>query len=108
MSKLTKNIIIGIVLIIILATGYVYFFNTDTETSFEVLQSESEVAPVAQSLLGALLTLESLKLDTSIFADKVFESLTDFSQPIPEQEVSRRNPFAPLGSDGASGTTTTR
>jgi hypothetical protein len=41
-------------------------------------------------------TLNSIKLDTSIFKNDSFKSLVDYSRPIPSEAAGRSNPFAPL------------
>lgn len=52
---------------------------------------------VGQDLLAALALLKTIQLDTSVFADPIFKSLSDWGKTIPPQPVGRRNPFAPLG-----------
>lgn len=54
-------------------------------------------AVVGQDLLAALALLKTIRLDTSVFADPIFKSLSDWGKAIPPQPVGRRNPFAPLG-----------
>ncbi|MDP3661441.1 MAG: hypothetical protein Q8R17_01120 [bacterium] len=54
-------------------------------------------AVVGQDLLAALALLKTIQLDTSVFADPIFKSLSDWGKAIPPQPVGRRNPFAPLG-----------
>ncbi len=107
MGTLTKNLIIGVVVAVLLFVGYKFFLAEDAGYDTLVATTESPVAPIAQNLLGALLTLESLDLDTGIFNNQAFNSLEDFSRPIGEQPIRRTNPFAPLGSDGLTAATTT-
>ena len=62
-----------------------------------VAPAASADAAVGQDLLAALALLRTIQLDTSIFSDPIFESLSDWGKTIPPQPIGRRNPFAPLG-----------
>lgn len=59
---------------------------------------------VSGDLLVTLNNLNTIKLDEGIFKDPVFMSLSDFGVTLPTQAAGRRNPFAPVGQDGALGT----
>ena len=48
-------------------------------------------------LLAALALLRTIQLDTSVFANPIFKSLSDWGKKIAPQPAWRRNPFAPLG-----------
>lgn len=50
-----------------------------------------------ENLLKVLTSLKSIKLDTSFFENKVFQSLVDFSVELTPEESGRPNPFSPLG-----------
>ena len=52
---------------------------------------------VRTRVLSLLNQINSLKIDTSIFNSLVYRSLVDYSITIPEQNVGRPNPFAPIG-----------
>lgn len=62
-----------------------------------VAPADSADAVVGQDLLAALALLKTIQLDTSLFSDPIFKSLSDWGKAIPPQPVGRRNPFAPLG-----------
>lgn len=62
-----------------------------------VAPAASADAVVGQDLLAALALLKTIQLDTSVFTDPLFKSLSDWGKAIPPQPVGRRNPFAPLG-----------
>ena len=59
-------------------------------------------AAAGQDLLAALALLRTIRLDTSLFADPLFKSLSDWGKKIPPQPTGRRNPFAPLGAKPAA------
>lgn len=52
---------------------------------------------VDKKAMAVLDKIEKLKLDPAVFRNKAFQSLQDFTVPLPPQEVGRSNPFAPLG-----------
>lgn len=60
-------------------------------------------AALGEDLLTALALLKTISLDTSVFTDPVFESLSDWGKAIPPQPAGRRNPFAPLGASTPAG-----
>lgn len=64
-----------------------------TETSY------SSQNIIAQQITIQLDRLDQLttKLNDSIFTNPVFQSLEDYSQPLPEEQPGRENPFAPIG-----------
>jgi hypothetical protein len=62
--------------------------------------------PAGQQFFNQLLTLQHITLDDRIFADPRFQSLEDFSQPLPDEPEGRPNPFAPIGVDVAGGVST--
>lgn len=100
-----KNMAIGVAALAVIVIGYFLFFgggeSENPLTSTRSPQGEAELS-IGRELLVTLLELRSLTLDPSLFKDPVFQSLRDFSVPLPPQQAGRRNPFAPLGSDQQS------
>lgn len=118
MKSIIRNIIILAVVITLGIVGYKMFFNKKAPaptgglattsgvgaagTQSAPTQASTSGAPVGQDFLTLLLSVQSIRLDDSIFKSKAFESLQDFNRPIPpDTNPGRPNPFAPLGSDGA-------
>jgi hypothetical protein len=98
MLKNKKNILIGIVVVIVLFVGYSVFVKKDPADD-AALVSETvggDENTVGREFLTVLLQIKSLKLDESVFADDSFMSLQDFSSVIVAQPVGRKNPFSPL------------
>lgn len=62
----------------------------------EVVSSQSQIA---QKITAQLDRLEQLKnkLSGDLFSDPIFNSLVDYSQPLPDEPKGRANPFAPIG-----------
>jgi len=97
-----KNFVLFAVIIVFVYLGYSYFFGgATTESDLVTQQVDQSATIVGQDLLSTLLELRTLSLDERIFADRVFQSLQDFSQPITPLPIGRKNPFAPFG--GSSG-----
>ncbi len=95
-SKYKTIILVG-VLVVIGFFAYSYFF-TGTPQAALTASTPSANAAVDQDLIALLSTLNSIKLDGTIFSDPSFQSLQDFSQALVPEPVGRQNPFASLGS----------
>ncbi|MEO5635187.1 MAG: hypothetical protein ABIS26_01585 [Candidatus Paceibacterota bacterium] len=118
-----RNIIIFAAILIAIILIYVFFIKspsdqpslvTSTPTTNDVtVLPNTEDASVANDFLNLLLSVKSIKLDSSIFKDEAFRSLHDSSIIlVPDGTEGRPNPFAPFGNDNvpatpASQTTTT-
>ena len=122
-----RNIIIFVAIAAVLVLAYVFFikpsFNsqpnlvsssdttaTNTTTSGGATNaSVVDGASVAQNFLSLLLSVQTIKLNVSIFTDPAFESLHDSSVTlIPDATIGRPDPFAQFGAgDTVSAPTTT-
>lgn len=93
-----KTVAIGVVVAILLIAGYLLFMRGGEEQNpLTVSAPTGESQTIGRELLVTLRELRSLTLDGNFFTDPIFQSLRDFSVPLPVQTVGRRNPFAPLG-----------
>lgn len=98
----SKKTFLVVILIIILALGaYFYFKGDPSDSSTSSLEAEnSPVSADAQAVgvrvLSLLNQINSLKIDASIFDSAVYKTLVDYTITIPEQNVGRPNPFAPI------------
>ncbi len=68
--------------------GYNHFTNQASAQNDAATSPESESLTIVNKIM-------SLKLDTSLLEDDVFNSLVDFSQSIDAEPVGRPNPFVP-------------
>jgi hypothetical protein len=117
MKSIIRNIIILAIIVALGIVGYKMFFNkkpaatgglATTSGSVQTVPAASSSTPVidpsvGQDFLALLLSVQSIRLDDSIFKSKEFAVLQDFNRPIPpDQNPGRVNPFAPLGADGAA------
>ena len=87
----------------ILAAGLIYYYYFTGGTSADGLTSSPTQSQTSGAdLLTALGNLRAVKLDSAIFQNPVFQSLSDFGIDIPTQPVGRPNPFDPLSGGGSS------
>lgn len=110
MASKIKNIIIFVVIAIALILIYVFFFKKAPEEANLAVTSEDSALPsasvadqntaIGEDFLSLLLSVKSIKLDDSIFADTAFATLRDSSiELIADGTEGRPNPFAPIGID---------
>lgn len=94
--KKNMVLVLGIGLIVLGLVVYLNFFSG--ASSEALLASTDTQSPVSQELLVSLANLHTIKLDNGIFSDPLFTSLTSFGVELPPENVGRRNPFLPVGS----------
>ncbi len=107
-----KNIIVLLVVGIILVLIYVLFFNKGGEqpslvsnsgATPTIVGSTDQSSPIItdnNEFLALLLSVNSIKLDDSIFSDPVWNTFNNNSIVLqPDLNPGRINPFAPLGVD---------
>jgi hypothetical protein len=102
MNPKTKQIIIAVVIIIIAFFIFNSFFSSGTVSNDGPLNvdSRNDIQSIdGQAILSLLNRLKEVDLDGRIFSDPIFLDLQSFSRPIAPENLERRNPFAPVGSD---------
>jgi hypothetical protein len=57
---------------------------------------DTEAGVLASKFVKQVNIIRAVKIDSEIFKNKNFQSLIDWSRPIPEEASGRENPFAPL------------
>ncbi|MEI7463553.1 MAG: hypothetical protein WCK03_04145 [Candidatus Taylorbacteria bacterium] len=102
-----KTIIIIVVLIVASAIAYFYYesSNTVTNSGLETTAETTDAQAAGARVLSLLNQIKSIKIDTTVFKDPSYLSLRDYSVEIPQDNVGRSNPFAPL--PGTASATTT-
>jgi len=95
--KRFQNVIIIGLVVVAAFIAYSIFFKPDTSNPLSAEVTSSSQTAVEQELIGLLLELRSITLNTAIFNDERFRALQDFSQQIVAEPIGRDNPFAPLG-----------
>ncbi|MBA3550904.1 hypothetical protein H0W32_01705 [Patescibacteria group bacterium] len=89
------KISLAIALLVGASFGYTVFIDQSHRASAADI-SDGDV--VKKDLMALLDKIESISLDGSIFADRAFTSLQDFSVTLVPETPGRANPFAPLSS----------
>lgn len=109
MTPKLKKIILTIVIAAILFVVYAVFIKKDPETQalLNTGASSPEAQAIGSQISQALLRIEQIKLDKSIFNNVIYKTLVDRSQPISDEPIGRSNPFAPIGEISVNSTTRT-
>ena len=85
-----------IILVLLAVVGIWFYMAYFSKPSSSPTLSEQTLSPLSQDILTTLASLNTIKLDNTIFTDPLFTSLTDYGVPISPQNAGRRNPFAPI------------
>ncbi len=93
--KQNKIMFIILAVVIVLFIGYGM---GDKEPTQGLVQKQNAASSsmVEQEILQLLMDVQSIKLDSAIFADPSFVTLRDFSRAIVEEPFGRENPFVPI------------
>jgi hypothetical protein len=98
----SKGTYIMLAIIIVVSLGlYFYFKGTPSEGDLETLETSGtpeaiQAEEAANKVVAILNQIDSLKIDDSLFSSMTYRSLVDYTITIPEQNVGRPNPFAPI------------
>lgn len=110
--KSHKNIVIGIVVVLVLFIGY-SFVKPDASDPTTPTVSSSVAAPTgdltaSRDIIALLVDLRAIKIQPDFFSDPALRSLEDFSVPLVDEPRGRANPFAPIGVESTGIATTTK
>lgn len=104
MKALIQKIIISLVAVGVLYFAYNMFFGSSNNDDVLIsgtnnlsARNLAEVQVLGKQITQALVQIESLSLDRSIFENSIFNSLIDRGESIAPEPIGRSNPFAPLG-----------
>lgn len=105
-----KSIIIVIVVALVAGVGYFYYSGSKGTDSASMTAStiSADTQAVGARILSLLNQIQNLKIDTTVFDDQKFKSLIDYTVAIPQQNVGRPNPFAPIPGVSPSSNATQR
>ncbi len=78
--------------------AYFFFIGGKAPASDAILQTVAtpEANAASARILNLLNQIKSLKIETTIFTNPAYQTLQDYSVPIPAVPVGRPNPFAPI------------
>lgn len=90
-----KNLLIGIICIVIFVFGYYFLTQSRSDFNLDSLSTNSDDLVSRTSVfIERRSKLEALDLKTDLFTDSRFTSLRSYSTAVPEQSVGRTNIFA--------------
>ena len=87
---------VGLILLALVGVWVYFTYFSGGGSSASTVLTTNDTSPLSQDILTTLSSLQIIKLDSTIFTNPVFTSLTDYGVAIPAQNAGRRNPFAPL------------
>jgi hypothetical protein len=99
----TTFIALAIIVVVALA---IFFYTkgtpTDSTSSLDTAvaggsQGYADAQSASDRILVLLNEIDNLKINDSLFKSAAYKSLTDYSISVPEENVGRKNPFAPVG-----------
>jgi hypothetical protein len=95
---MNKSTLIILIVLVVGAGIYFYTMGDRVPAGSSLLQGNSATLPdnVAAEVLALLNQIKSLEIDPTVFDEPVYQTLVDYSVPIPPQNVGRVNPFAPV------------
>jgi hypothetical protein len=95
--KQNRILSVVVVVFVFVIAFYTFFMGSSGSTgNATLLDTTGANSAASQQLLVTLANLHTIRLDSNIFNDPVFLSLTDFGVVISPESVGRRNPFAPF------------
>lgn len=81
---------------ILIIGGFFYWNGNSLPAGPSSLQVAGADANIGANVLKLLNQIKSLKIDTTIFENKAYQTLQDNTVQIPPVNVGRQNPFAPI------------
>lgn len=89
-----------ITIIVIIAAVIAYFYVEGGKplpgTSSLSVVDNPEVNQESTKVFNLLNQIKGLRIDPTLFQDPGYKTLRDYSVPIPQDDVGRSNPFAPI------------
>ena len=86
-----------ILIIVVVIIGALYLSSAYAQSD----TSNGAVSPdaISAQIVSKINVLDSVNLNINgnLFKNPLFTSLQDHSRPLPDQEIGRNNPFAPIG-----------
>jgi len=86
------------ILIILLVLGYFLYkqFSVDDNSTVVVTETNEGVAAIGADIAILLNQINELQIDSELFTDPAYQSLTDLTNVITPIPQGKKNPFAPF------------
>jgi hypothetical protein len=91
-----KKIIWGVVIVLALFVLYSIFFKKSPEPALTQASAAGTTA-ADEELIALLNQVKGIDLNSAIFSNELFLSLTNYSVELVPEPKGRTNPFAPIG-----------
>lgn len=95
-DKSSKKSWIIVIIIIAIAAGAYFYFQGGSAPEDDLLSVSPSSVLVGANVLSLLNQIQSIRIDTSVFSSPAYQSLVDYTVPIPTLNVGRPDPFAPI------------
>lgn len=87
-------------IVILAVIGYVGFTTIFGEADLSQVSVDVPIGDtVGQDILIMADKLDTITIDTSVFASPLFTTLIDITSPVLDEEKGRLNPFLPIGNE---------
>jgi hypothetical protein len=97
MSSAMKNIVTILTLFTVAFAAYYFYVQNDSVLDLDSGEDQEMLLIKAQQFLDLSAVLASIKLDTSILNNDLFNSYQSFTKPVVEESFGRENPFLESG-----------
>ncbi len=101
-SNKRQKILTYVLAIVLIIAGF-YYYNLYSNDSVVDVISTDYTAPVGEDILLLVQKMDTVMIDESVFSSPLFKNLVDSTISVNQEEKSRPNPFAPIGSNSVSG-----
>lgn len=106
--KNKNNIIILVAVVLIVAFTIMYLGKSSSDDASLGTDIQSADSADAKYVYSLLQKMSFVRLDDSIFSSELFINLKDNTVTLNQQQVGRPNPFAPIGNDSGTFSTTSK
>ena len=104
-SNPNKGTFIALAIIIVASLGMYFYFQgepVDSSTSLDVVVAggspeAADARVVSDRIVSLLGQINQIEIKNDLFKSAIYNSLVDYTITIPEENVGRANPFAPVG-----------
>lgn len=101
-GKNKKALLIIIFALVLFGAIYFFFFRSGEPQALvlDEFGNPVQATVVGQDLIVLLSEIQSIRLDSQLFDNPAFRSLTDYSVELISEPQGRANPFAEIGTGG--------
>jgi hypothetical protein len=102
MFVITTGIVVGLGILYFIFTRQPSSGANTSNVEISIVVSDPMEEILGRQIIASLNKVKDVKLDVKFLEGPVFQALQDFTVAIPAQNIGRRDPFANIGTRGAS------